>query len=389
VKRGHYTGRDFRRAITIEDLRRIARRRLPNFNFEYVEGGAEDESTLRRNREVFEKVAWLPRALVGAGPPDLGTEIFGRAAHMPIVIAPTGFNGLLWPQGDIALARAASDAGIPFTLSTASNCAVGRLAASVQGNLWYQLYAYKDQSVVDRLIDRVAEAGCEVLVITADAPVLGAREWDQRNYRAPMKLSLASKLDVLRHPRWLAQVMLPSGAPTFENLAEFLPPGKYSALIGAKYSFSQINSRLSWHDVERIRARWSGKLVVKGLLCVEDARRAVEAGADGIVLSNHGGRQLDGAVSGVELLPAVASEVGERLTVMVDGGFRRGGDVLKAIALGARAVLIGRAALYGLAAGGQAGASHALGMLRAEMDRTMMLLGCGSVAELGRHLIRS
>jgi (S)-mandelate dehydrogenase len=389
VKRGHYAGRDFRRAITIEDLRRIARRRLPNFSYEYVEGGAEDEVTLRRNRDVFERIAWLPRALVGAGPADLGIEIFGRRLNLPIVIAPTGFNGLLWPQGDVALARAATEAGIPFTLSTASNCAVGRLAAAVQGNLWYQLYAYKDQSVVDRLIDRVAEAGCEVLVITADAPVLGAREWDQRNYRTPMKLSLASKLDVLRHPRWLAQVMLPSGAPTFENLTEFLPPGKYSALIGAKYSFSQINSRLSWHDVERIRKRWAGKLVVKGLLCVEDARRSVEVGADGIVLSNHGGRQLDGAVSGVELLPAVASEVGERLTVMVDGGFRRGGDVLKAVALGARAVLIGRAALYGLAAGGEAGASHALGMLRAEMDRAMMLLGCGSISELGRHLIRS
>jgi len=389
VKRGHYAGRDFRRAITIEDLRRIARRRLPNFSYEYVEGGAEDEVTLRRNRDVFERIAWLPRALIGAGPPDLGTEVFGRQVNMPIVIAPTGFNGLLWPQGDVALARAATEAGIPFTLSTASNCAVGRLAAAVQGNLWYQLYAYKDQSVVDRLIDRVAEAGCEVLVITADAPVLGAREWDQRNYRTPMKLSLASKLDVLRHPRWLAQVMLPSGAPTFENLTEFLPPGKYSALIGAKYSFSQINSRLSWHDVERIRKRWAGKLVVKGLLCVEDARRSVEVGADGIVLSNHGGRQLDGAVSGVELLPAVASEVGERLTVMVDGGFRRGGDVLKAVALGARAVLIGRAALYGLAAGGEAGASHALGMLRAEMDRAMMLLGCGSISDLGRHLIRS
>jgi (S)-mandelate dehydrogenase len=388
VNRRHYTGRDFRRAITIEDLRRIARRRLPNFSYEYVEGGAEDESTLRRNRDVFDRIAWLPRALVGAGPPDLGTEILGRRANMPLVIAPTGFNGLLWPQGDIALARAAAEAGIPFTLSTASNCAVGRLAAAVQGNLWYQLYAYKDQSVVDRLIDRVAEAGCEVLVITADAPVLGAREWDQRNYSAPMKLSLASKLDVLRHPRWLAQVMLPSGAPTFENLVEFLPPGKYSALIGAKYSFSQINSRLSWHDVERIRKRWSGKLVVKGLLCVEDARRAVEAGVDGIVLSNHGGRQLDGAVSGVELLPAVASEVGDRVTIMVDGGFRRGGDVLKAVALGARAVLIGRAALYGLAAGGEAGAGRAIGMLRAEMDRAMLLLGCGSIPELGRHLIR-
>lgn len=389
MKRGHYAGRDFRRAITIEDLRRIARRRLPNFSYEYVEGGSEDESTLRRNRDVFDGIAWLPRALVGAGPPDLGTEVFGRQVNMPVVIAPTGFNGLLWPQGDIALARAATEAGIPFTLSTASNCAVGRLAAAVQGNLWYQLYAFKDQSVVDRLIDRVAEAGCEVLVITADAPVLGAREWDQRNYRTPMKLSLASKFDVLRHPRWLAEVMLPSGAPTFENLLEFLPSGKYSALIGAKYSFSQINSRLSWHDVERIRKRWSGKLVVKGLLCVEDARRSVEVGADGIVLSNHGGRQLDGAVSGVELLPAVASEVGERLTVMVDGGFRRGGDILKAVALGARAVLVGRAALYGLAAGGEAGTSHALGMLRAEMDRAMMLLGCGSIAELGRHLIHS
>jgi len=389
VKRGHYTGGDFRRAITIEDLRRMARRRLPNFSFEYVEGGAEDESTLRRNRDVFERIAWLPRALVGAGPADLGTEIFGRASNMPLVIAPTGFNGLLWPQGDIALAKAAAAAGVPFTLSTASNCAVGRLAAAVQGNLWYQLYAYKDQSVVDRLIDRVAEAGCEVLVITADAPVLGAREWDQRNYSSPMKLSLASKLDVLRHPRWLSQVMLPSGAPSFENLVEFLPPGQYSALVGAKYSFSQINSRLSWHDVERIRRRWHGKLVVKGLLCVADAQRSVEAGVDGIVLSNHGGRQLDGAVSGVELLPAVAAEVGDRLTLMVDGGFRRGGDVLKAIALGAHAVMIGRATLYGLAAGGEQGASHALDLLRAEMDRAMLLLGCGSVSELGRHLIHS
>ena len=389
MRRGHYAGRDFRRAITIEDLRRIAQRRLPNFSYEYVHGGAEDEVTLRRNRDVFERIAWLPRALVGAGPPSLETTILGRPVHMPLVIAPTGFNGLLWPQGDIALAKAAVAAGIPFTLSTASNCSVARLASSVQGNLWYQLYAYKDQSVVDRLIDRVAAAGCEVLVITADAPVLGAREWDQRNYRSPMKLSVASMLDVLRHPRWLAQVMLPSGAPTFENLTEFLPPGKYSALVGAKYSFSQINSRLSWNDVERIRKRWTGKLVVKGLLCVEDARRAAEVGADGIVLSNHGGRQLDSCVAGLELVPAVASELGDRLTVLVDGGFRRGSDVLKAVALGAHGAMIGRATLFGLAAGGEDGAGHALAILRSEMDRAMMLLGCGSLGELGRHLIRS
>jgi (S)-mandelate dehydrogenase len=379
MKRAHYAGRDFRRAITIEDLRRVAQRRLPNFSYEYVHGGAD----------VFERIAWLPRALVGAGAPSLETVIFGRPVHMPLVIAPTGFNGLLWPQGDIALAKAAVGAGIPFTLSTASNCSVARLTSAVQGNLWYQLYAYKDQTVVDRLIDRVAAAGCEVLVITADAPVLGAREWDQRNYRSPMKLSVASMLDVLRHPRWLAQVMLPSGAPTFENLTEFLPPGKYSALVGAKYSFSQINSRLSWHDVERIRKRWTGKLVVKGLLCVEDARRAAEVGADGIVLSNHGGRQLDSCVAGLELVPAVASELGDRLTVLVDGGFRRGSDVLKAVALGAHGAMIGRATLYGLAAGGEDGAGHALGILRSEMERAMMLLGCGSLRELGRHLIRS
>ncbi len=389
MKRAHYGGRDFQRAITIEDLKRVARRRLPNFSFEYLEGGAEDELTLRRNRDVFDRITWLPRALVGAGPADLSTELFGRSIGMPVVVAPTGFNGILWPQGDVALAAAAADAGIPFTLSTASNCAVRRLASEVKGNLWFQLYPYKDESVVDRLVERAGEAGCGVLVITADAPVLGAREWDQRNYRAPMKLSAASMLDVLLHPRWISQVMLPSGAPSMENIAEFLPPGHQSALVGARYSFSQINPRLSWQDVERLRRRWNGKLVIKGLLCVEDARRALEAGADGIVLSNHGGRQLDTCVAGIELVPAVAAELGDRLTILVDGGFRRGADVLKAVALGAHAVMIGRATLYGLAAGGQPGVTHALQLLRAEMDRAMMLLGCRSVADLGRHLILS
>jgi len=389
LKRAHYSGRDFQRAITIEDLKRVARRRLPNFSFEYLEGGAEDELTLRRNRDVFDRITWLPRALVGAGPADLSTELFGRSIGMPVVVAPTGFNGILWPQGDVALAAAAADAGIPFTLSTASNCAVRRLASEVKGNLWFQLYPYKDESVVDRLVERAGEAGCGVLVITADAPVLGAREWDQRNYRAPMKLSAASMLDVLLHPRWISQVMLPSGAPSMENIAEFLPPGHQSALVGARYSFSQINPRLSWQDVERLRRRWNGKLVIKGLLCVEDARRALEAGADGIVLSNHGGRQLDTCVAGIELVPAVAAELGDRLTILVDGGFRRGADVLKAVALGAHAVMLGRATLYGLAAGGQPGVTHALQLLRAEMDRAMMLLGCRSVADLGRHLILS
>ena len=389
MKRSRYRGRDFRRALTIEDLRVIARRRLPNFTYEYLEGGAEDEVALRRNRDVFERIAWLPRTLAGVGTPDLSTEVLGEACHLPLIIAPTGFNGMLWPQGDLALARAASDVGIPFTLSTVSNYSLPRMTAELPERIWFQLYPFKDPAAVDHLVGRAEQAGCRTLVVTTDVPVLGAREWDQRNYRAPLQLSLRSKLDVLAHPGWLRRVMIPGGAPEFENLKELLPPGARSALAGVRFMGTQINARLGWDDMARIRARWQGKLVLKGILCVEDARRAVEMGADGIVLSNHGGRQIDSAVSGVELLPAVSAEVGERITVLVDGGFRRGSDVLKALALGADAVMIGRPALYGLAAGGQAGVAHALGLLRAEMERTLALLGCRSLDELGRHLVRA
>jgi (S)-mandelate dehydrogenase len=296
---------------------------------------------------------------------------------------------MLWPQGDRALAKAAADAGIPFTLSTVSNYPLAKLTAEVPDRIWFQLYPFKDQNFIDRLVDLAAGAGCRTLVVTTDVPVLGAREWDQRNYRAPMKLSSANLLDVLRHPGWLRRVMIPKGAPQFENLREFLPPGVDSALAGVRFMGTQLNPRLSWEDMEHVRRRWPGKLVLKGILCLEDAKRSVDIGADGIVLSNHGGRQLDSSVSGVELLPAVCAEVGDRLCVLVDGGFRRGSDVIKALALGAHGVMIGRAALYGLAAGGEAGVAHALGLLRTEMERVMTLLGCRNLAELGRHLIRS
>jgi (S)-mandelate dehydrogenase len=389
MKRTHHTGGEPGRAVNIEDLRRMARRRLPNFTYEYLEGGADDEVSLKRNRDVFERIAWLPRTLAGVGTPDLATEILGETCHLPLVIAPTGFNGMLWPQGDLALAKAAADAGIPFTLSTVSNYPLAKMTAEVPDRTWFQLYPFKDQSFIDRLVDLAAGAGCRTLVVTTDVPVLGAREWDQRNYRAPMKLSVANLLDVLAHPGWLRRVMFPRGAPQFENLKEFLPPGVDSALAGVRFMGTQLNPRLSWEDMEHIRRRWPGKLVLKGILCVEDARRSVDVGADGIVLSNHGGRQLDSCVSGVELVPAVSAEVGGRLAVLVDGGFRRGSDVLKALALGAHGVMIGRPTLYGLAAGGQPGVSHALQILRTEMERVMMLLGCRSLAELGRHLIRS
>ncbi|MCM2312059.1 MAG: alpha-hydroxy-acid oxidizing protein, partial [Steroidobacteraceae bacterium] len=321
--------------------------------------------------------------------PDLATTILGETCHLPLIIAPTGFNGMLWPQGDLALARAAADAGIPFTLSTVSNYSLAALTAEVKQGIWFQLYPFKDPGSVNRLVDRAAEAGVNTLVVTTDVPVLGAREWDQRNYRAPMKLGLTSVLDVLGHPGWLRRVMIPRGAPRFENLTELLPPGADSALAGVRFMGTQINSRLGWADMEQVRRRWQGKLVLKGILCVEDARRAADMGADGIVLSNHGGRQIDSCISGVEALPAVTAELGSRLTVLVDGGFRRGSDVLKALALGAHGVMIGRPALYGLAAGGQPGVTQALGLLRTEMERTLTLLGCRNLGELGRHLLRN
>ena len=389
MTRRYYAGGDFRRAATIEELRRVAQRRLPRFVFEYLEGGAEDEVTLRRNRDVFERVAWLPSTLVGLSMPDMTTELFGEALHLPLVIAPTGFNGMLWPQGDLALARAAAAAGIPFTLSTVSNYDVVQMGRELPGSTWFQLYPVKDQKTADRLVERAAEGGVRTLMVTTDTPVLGAREWDRRNYREPMKLSVSSILDVLAHPRWIRQVMIPKGAPQFANLTEFLPPHARSALQGVRFMGTQINPQLNWSDMERLRQRWKGRLILKGILCVEDAKRALEIGVDGIVLSNHGGRQLDTTVSGIEALPAVAAAVGDKLTILVDGGFRRGSDVLKALALGADAVMLGRAALYGLGAGGEAGVSHALGLLRAEMERALTLLGCRSLGELGPHLIRS
>ena len=389
MSRKHYAGGDLRRAVTIEDLRRIAHRRLPRSSCEYLEGGAEDELTLKRNRDVFERIAWVPRSLVGIAMPDPAVSLFGKRANLPIVIAPTGFNGLLWPQGDIALARAAATAGVPFTLSTVSNCAIETLAREAPGDNWFQLYPVKDQRTLERLVDRARDAGYGTLVVTTDVPALGAREWDQRNYRAPMKLGVPALLDMLAHPGWVWRVLLPGGVPRFENLVEFIPSSgqRPSALLGARYLSTQLNPLFSWLDVARLRERWRGRLVLKGILSVDDARRAVELGADGIVLSNHGGRQLDSAISGVELLPAVAAELRDRATIFVDGGFRRGSDVLKAVALGAHAVMIGRATLYGLAAGGEAGVAHALTLLRGEMERTMTLLGCRNMTEVDRQLV--
>jgi (S)-mandelate dehydrogenase len=387
MKRRYYRGRDVARALDIEELRQMTLRRLPGFVVEYLEAGSDDERTLRRNRDAFDDVRFVHRVLVGVAERSLRSTIFGAPAGMPLVIAPTGFNGLYWRNGDIELARAARERDIPFTVSIVASDSLEEIAKQAGGRLWMMLLVIRDRAIVDRLIARADAAGCEALVLTLDAPVLGNRSWDQRNFARPLVLSLRAKLDVLRHLRWLFGVLLPRGLPGFGNLAEFLPPKQKSPLDGSRWLTAQSNAALDWDAIRALRERWKRKLVLKGVMSVEDAEQAASIGADGIVLSNHGGRQLDGEVAPFDMLEQVVAAVGSKLEVMLDGGFRRGSDVVKALALGARAVLLGRAPLYGLAAGGHAGAARALDLLAAEIDRTMALLGARTIAELSPRFL--
>ncbi|MBV9344831.1 MAG: alpha-hydroxy-acid oxidizing protein [Gammaproteobacteria bacterium] len=385
-RRRSYTSGPLTRALTIADLRARARRAVPHFVFEYLEGGAEDERTLAANRAAFEHWQLLPRTLIDASGRHTRRVLFGRDRPTPLIVAPTGLNGMLRPEGDVALARAAAAHGIPFTLSTFSTSPLTQVRAA-GGTLWWQLYLMKERGIARELIARADAAGCEALVFTTDANIFGSREWDRRNYRAPGRPNWRARLDTLRHPRWLAGVAR-HGVPRFCNLADLLPPAAVSA-VGASLVIPELlDPSISWHDLEWLRAAWRGKLLVKGVLAASDARRALEAGCDGIVLSNHGGRQLDGCVAPLEVLPEVVTAVGGRLTLVIDGGFRRGSDVIKALALGADAVMLGRAVLYGLAAGAEAGANRALQILITEIERVLGQLGCTSLDELGPAFVR-
>jgi (S)-mandelate dehydrogenase len=318
----------------------------------------------------------------------LRTTILGRPASAPLVIAPTGLNGLLHHDGDVALARAAAKLGIPYTLSTVSTTRLEEVASRAGGRLWMQLYVVKERAIGRAIMQRAAAAGYEALVFTTDANVFGNREWDQRNYRAPGKLTQRASLDALRHPRWMWQVLVRHGMPRFRNLEPFVPANLTP--MGASTVIPRLfDATISWDDIAWIREHWRGKLLLKGVLSAADAERAAALGADGIVVSNHGGRQLDYCVAPIAMLAEIRAAVGTRLAVLVDGGFRRGTDVVKALALGAEAVLLGRATLYGLIAGGPAGVDRALAILTTEIDRVLGQLGCNTVAELGPHFVRS
>lgn len=375
-------------ALNIADLRAIARRRVPHFAFEYVEGGAEDEATLRNNREAFRRWRLLPRTLVDTTTRTLRSAVFGQPVGAPLVIAPTGLNGMLHPDGDVALARAAAQLKIPFTLSTFSTTRLEDVAARAGGRLWLQLYVMRERASARDLLRRAAAAGYEALVFTSDANVFGNREWDRRNYRAPGRPTLATLTDMLRHPRWLAAVARSGGLPRFRNLESFLPRSSTSALGGSTVIPQLMDASISWEDLAWMREAWPGKLLVKGILSVADAERAASLGCDGIVLSNHGGRQLDSCVAPLEVLPQVAEAVGNRLTLIIDSGFRRGTDVVKALGLGAHAVMLGRATLYGLAAGGEPGVQRALEILVSETDRVLGQLGCTSPEQLGPQYLQ-
>ena len=387
-KRRPFSGRNAARALNIADLRAIARRRVPGFVFEYLEGGGEDEVTLRRNREAFAALRFVPRTLIDTSARSLETSILGRPSAAPLVIAPTGLNGMLHPEGDLALARAAAAFKIPYTLSTLSTTRLEEVAAKAGGRLWMQLYVMKNRAIAEDIMTRAAAAGFEALVFTSDANVFGNREWDQRGYVRPGKPRAAAALDALRHPRWLLEVLLRDGGPRFRNIEAFLPAGASSAVGGSTIVPQMFAPTITWTDIDWIRRHWPGKLLVKGVLALEDARRAVDAGCDGVVLSNHGGRQLDHCVAPLEMLGEIAAAVGNRLTIVIDSGFRRGNDIAKALALGAQGVMIGRAALYGLTAGGEPGVRRALEMLSVELDRVLGQLGCRKVSDLAPHLLR-
>jgi L-lactate dehydrogenase (cytochrome) len=369
--------------VNIDDLRVRARRRLPKVVFDFIDGGAQDERTLAANRADFARIQLLPKVLVDVSQRTLATTVLGRPIAMPLLLAPTGVTGLATPRGEIHAARAAEAAGIPYVLSTTATSSIEDVRGATSAPFWFQLYVMRDRALTQSMVERAKAAGCGALVLTADLPVQGRRERDVRNgFTLPPRVTHRNLLEVLARPRWLWNLVT-GPALAFGN---FPMPGGFVSI--AQHIAAQHDASVSWRDIEWMRGLWGGPFVVKGVLRPDDARRAVDAGADAVIVSNHGGRQIDGVPSSISTLPDIAAAIGDRAEILMDGGIRRGSDIVKALALGARAVLVGRPFLYGLGALGPRGAGVAIEMLRSELDNALALVGAPSVAALDRSFVR-
>jgi L-lactate dehydrogenase (cytochrome) len=376
------------RAASVDDLRRLARRRLPGGVFDYVDGAAEDELTAARNVAAFHRLELQPRVLTGVGTVDPSTTLFGGRLPIPLVLAPTGFTRMVHPQGELAVAGAAARAGVPYTLSTLSTRSIEDVAAAADGDHWFQVYVWRDRGLVAEMLERAVAAGYSTIVITVDTAVLGRRERDvRRGFSLPPKIGLGTVLDGAVHPRWTWDFVRAEPI-VFANVTGRSVGDGSTPVALADYINSQFDPDLSWRDIEWFRERWPGRVALKGIQTVADAELAADAGVDAVVLSNHGGRQLDGAPPPLELVAPVADAVGDRVAIVCDGGVRRGSDIVKAVALGATACMAGRAYLYALGAAGEAGVDHVLARLADDVRRTMALLGARTVADLTPALVR-
>ncbi len=370
----------------IEDLRRAHRRKVPRAFYDYVDTGSYNEDTYHANRADLQAIKLRQRILVDVSARSLATTIVGQPSALPFALAPIGLTGMQHRDGEILAAQAAAEAGIPYILSTMSICSIEDVAQATGKPFWFQLYVIKDRAFSKDILERAVAAKCDTLVLTVDLQVLGQRHRDIRNgMTVPLKLKLSNVIDVATKPAW-AWGMLNSKRKTFGNLAGHVK-GMTSVNQLAQWTNQQFDPALNWKDVEWIKSIWPGKLILKGILDVEDAKTAVKLGADAIVVSNHGGRQLDGAPSSISALPAIAEAVGNDIEVLFDGGIRTGADLMRALALGARACLIGRAYIYGLGAGGKAGVSRAIEILKNELSVTMALCGVNNIADIGRHVL--
>jgi len=381
------TSRRLSRAVSLRDLRRIAERRLPGGVFDYIDGGAEEERTLAENCAAYDRVTFRPRVLRDVGIVDPSTTLLGRARPLPLALAPTGFSRMADPEGELAVARAAARAGLPYTLSTLSTRSIEEVAAVSDGAKWFQVYVWRDRGLVKEMIERATRTGYEAIVLTVDTAVFGRRDRDlRRGFSLPPQLGLGTLLDGARHPGWTWR-FLRGGPIKFANVVGHGVGDGTDPVSLADYINGQFDPSLSWSDVEWMRSLWDGRFVIKGIQTVDDAVLAAEVGVDAIALSNHGGRQLDSAPAPLDLVAPVADAVGDRVEIICDGGVRRGSDIVKAVALGARACMIGRAYLYGLGAAGERGVDHVLQKLDADVRRTMALIGASTIADVTRDLV--